>query len=54
MLAVADVAAVNGGGAATAALGAMAALGVTAAVGDDYYRWGGGNAEGDSIYYGIH
>jgi hypothetical protein len=63
-MAVADVAAVNGGGAATAALGAMAALGATAAlgasavVGDDFNNismgGGGGNAEGDSIYYGIH
>ena len=59
-MAVADVAAVNGGGAATAAFGATAALGTTvvlgaaAAVGDEIYQWGGGNLEGDSIYYGIH
>ena len=47
-MAVADVAAVNGGGAATAAFGAtaalgtMAALGAVAAVGDEIYQWGGG------------
>ena len=51
-MAVADVAAVNGGGAATAAFGATAALGTTAAlgaaaaVGDEIYQWGGGQFGG--------
>jgi Spy/CpxP family protein refolding chaperone len=57
-MAVADVAAVNGGGAATAALGAMAALGATAAlgasavVGDDFNNisMGGGGQCGGRLY----
>ena len=56
-MAVADVAAVNGGGAATAAFGATAALGTTAALGaaaavvDDYNNISmGGGLFGGRLY----